>query len=210
MPPFIGFEGPDGSGKSTQAGLLASALRDRGYVITLTREPGGTPLGERLRSLILDPESPSAGPLVMALLLSASRAQLVETVIQPALQRGETVIVDRWADSTSAYQGYGLGLDLTTIDTLRRIATGGLEPDLTVFIDVRPDVGLQRINARGEVNRLDDQALAFHERVRAGYLLMMSEEPARWISVNGDAPPEAVHCDILRKVMSRLEQGQPA
>src|SRR6516165_6951835 len=146
MPPFIGFEGPDGSGKSTQAGFLASALRDRGYVITLTREPGGTPLGEWLRSLILDPESPSAGPLVMALLLSASRAQLVETVIQPALQRGETVIVDRWADSTSAYQGYGLGLDLTTIDTLRRIATGGLEPDLTVLIDVRPDVGLQRIN----------------------------------------------------------------
>jgi dTMP kinase len=210
MPPFISFEGPDGSGKSTQARLLAAALQELAYPVTLTREPGGTPLGERLRTLILDPAGPPASPLVMALLLSASRAQLAESVIRPALHQGDVVIVDRWADSTTAYQGYGLGLDRGTIRTLRRIATGGLEPDFVVFVDVAPEVGLERIHARGERNRLDALTLAFHQRVREGYRDLMAERPDRWIWVDGDAPQEQVQCDIVEKVLSRLEKARPA
>jgi dTMP kinase len=210
MPPFISFEGPDGGGKSTQARLLAADLRDRGHRVTETREPGGTVLGERLRTLILDPASPPAGPLVMALLLSASRAQLVETVIRPARERGEIVIVDRWADSTTAYQGFGLGLDRETIRSLRNIATGGLEPDFTVLVDVPPQVGLERISARGSGDKLDAQTIAFHERVRAGYKTLYSERPDRWIWIDGTAPREKVHCDIVQKVLARVERAQPS
>ena len=204
---FITFEGPDGSGKSTQAQLLTDALRNRGHDTLETREPGGTELGEAIRYLLLDPEAPAATPLAMALLLSASRSQLVESVIRPALDAGRFVIADRYADSTVAYQGYGLGLDTGTVRELARIATGGLKPDATIYVDIEPEVGMERRQARGAQNRLDQEALAFHRRVRDGYLEMISEEPERWIYVDGDAPPEAVHAGILQAIEPLLESA---
>jgi dTMP kinase len=206
MPLFISFEGPDGSGKSTQARLLALALRERGLCVTETREPGGTPLGERVRTLLLDPDSPPATPLVMALLLSASRAQLAETVIRPALASGHAVIVDRYADSTTAYQGFGLGLDIDAIRALRRVATGGTEPDVVVYVDIASEVGLSRVHARGNRNRLDSETLAFHTRVRNGYCQIMADNPGRWIKVNGDAPAKNIHEEILTNILPRLER----
>jgi dTMP kinase len=197
MPLFISFEGPDGSGKSTQARLLVEVLRARGQPVTETREPGGTPLGERIRHLLLDPESPAGTPLAAAFLLSAARTQLVTDVIRPALQRGEIVIADRFADSTLAYQASGHGLDPCIARDLARMATGGLTPDLTVYVDVEAEVGLARVAARGARNRLDAETLAFHQRVQSGYLQLIAEEPQRWIVVDGAFPVDSVHRTIL-------------
>lgn len=197
---FVTFEGPDGSGKSTQARMLAHALRERGFSVAETREPGGTPAGERIRDLILSPESPPVTPLTMALLLSAARAQLVDEVIAPALESGEVVICDRFADSTIAYQVWGLGLDLDTARELIRIAVRGTRPDVSIYVDIEPEVGIERCRSRGAGNRLDTAALDFHRRVREGYLDEIARDPQRWISVNGDAPPEAVHDAILRQL----------
>jgi dTMP kinase len=202
---FISIEGPDGSGKSTQARLLAKALRDSGFSVLETREPGGTPLGERLRPLILDPESPPATPMAMALMYSAARAQLVADVIEPALAAGQIVIVDRYADSTAAYQGGGQGLNRGTIDALRRAATGGREPDVTVYVDIDPEAGAERMAARGPHDRLDAETVAFHRRVRAEYQRLLSENPDRWISVCGAAAPDVVHREIMDKLLPRLD-----
>jgi dTMP kinase len=207
---FISLEGPDGSGKSTQARLLADALQERGYSVTATREPGGTLLGERVRDLVLDPASPSATPLAMAILMSASRAQLVHDVIAPARKEGRVVVADRFADSTIAYQCFGLGLDLEVARTLAAIATGGLYPDVTIYVDVAPAVGLRRAAARGARNRLDAQSLAFHERVRQGYLALIAEEPRRWNYIDGDAPPETVHQSIMEALEPVLRRMPPA
>ena len=195
---FISFEGPDGSGKSTQARLLAEVLRGRGYPVTETREPGGTPLGERVRALLLDPQAPSATPLAMTFLFSAARTQLVSEVIRPALSQGETVIADRFADSTIAYQSWGLGLDLAVARQLAEIATGGLYPDVVIYVDVPPIVGLERVAMRGTRNRLDEETLGFHERVRAGYHGLIEEDSGRWIVIDGDAPVEVVHGNVLQ------------
>lgn len=197
---FVSFEGPDGGGKSTQARLLAAALRLRGYRVTETREPGGTPLGERLRDVILNPESPPATPLAMTLLLSAARAQLVHDVIKPALHSGGIVIADRFADSTVAYQAFGLGLNLDTVRDLTHIATEGLQPDIVLYVDVLPEVGLGRVATRTEWNRLDAQNREFHERVRQGYLQLARDDPDRWIVIDGNAPAEAVHRTVLRAI----------
>ncbi|HLJ66553.1 MAG TPA: dTMP kinase [Chloroflexota bacterium] len=207
---FISFEGPDGSGKSTQAHLLAEALRARGLPVTETREPGGTPVGERVRDVLLDPDSPSPSPLVMALLLSASRAQLVEDVIRPALARGDIVVVDRYADSTTAYQGFGLGVDRSILNEMRKIATGGLDPNVTVYVDVEPRVGAARMKRRGAHNRLDRESEAFHARVREGYRQLIAEAGKRWVCVDGDAPPEAVHQQIMTRLLPLIEPAVPA
>jgi dTMP kinase len=206
MPLFISFEGPDGSGKSTQARLLAQALRRQGHTVTETREPGGTPLGEQVRAVLLDPDGPGTSPLAMAFLLSAARAQLVGDVISPALRRGEVVIADRFADSTIAYQSFGLGLDRQVVRQLAEIATGGVYPGTVVYVDVPARIGLQRVAARGERNRLDAASLTFHERVRAGYHQLIREEPERWIVVDGDAPAETVHQRILEALRSTLNE----
>jgi dTMP kinase len=198
MPLFIAFEGLDGGGKSTQARLLAEALRQRGYAVTETREPGGTALGEGIRGLLLEPDAPPATPLAAAFLLSAARAQLVSEVIAPALARGEVVIADRFADSTVAYQAFGYGLDQEGMVRLVAIATGGLRPDVVVYIDVEPGVGLQRVEARGAGNRFDAETLAFHRRVRQGYRQLAALEPGRWVTVDGAESPDLVHRAVLR------------
>lgn len=204
MPLFISFEGPDGSGKSTQTRLLAAALRKRGLPVTETREPGGTPLGESVRELLLSPSAPEATPLAMALLLSSARAQLVSQVIKPSLRRGDIVIADRYADSTTAYQCYGLGLDMNVVRQLRRLATGGLSPEVVVYVDVPPDVGLRRVSARGGRNRLDRREVGFHARVRSGYQEIMREQPGRWIAVDGTRPEGEVHQRIMEELQPFL------
>ncbi len=205
---FITFEGPDGSGKTTQVQQIAVRLRQQGYDVLLTREPGGTTIGDQIRHILHDLKNQAMHPRTELLLFNASRAQLVEEVIRPHLARGGLVICDRFYDSTLAYQGYGHGLDL---DMLRRIitaATGGLRPDLTVYLDIAPEDGLQRrlsAVARGEEwNRLDDMAMAFHRRVREGYHQLIAAEPDRWASIDAAQPVAKVQADILAALRSRL------
>lgn len=204
---FISFEGPDGSGKSTQVRLLSQALREQGHAVLETREPGGTPLGERLRDVILSPESPAATPVAMTFLLSAARAEHVAQVIEPALKNDQIVITDRFADSTIAYQCFGLGMDLEATRQITFIATGGLDPDVVIYVDVPADVGLVRVGHRGTLNRLDRQTLEFHRRVRDGYLHLAAEEPDRWIKVDGMPAAEVVHDCVMQALQPRLPQG---
>jgi dTMP kinase len=207
---FLTFEGPDGSGKSTQAHLLASELRARGRDVVETREPGGTAVGEAVRHVLLDLNGPAMSPLTMALLLSASRSQLVSDVILPALNQGGTVIADRYTDSTVAYQSYGLGLDLGVVKELARIATSGLTPALSVYVDVPVELGLERIQRRGSQNRLDARDLEFHSRVRNGYLRSIEQEPNRWVVVDGTQDPQSVHLAVMHKLAPLLEEvAQP-
>jgi dTMP kinase len=153
-----------------------------------------------VRHLVLDPDSPAATPIAATLLLSAARAQLVYQVIEPALAAGKIVIVDRYADSTLAYQGFGHGVELDTVRTLAQIATRGLRPDIVIYVDVPPEVGLRRVETRGATNRLDAESVAFHQRVRSGYLQLAQDEPERWISVDGSAPADLVRRAVLRAI----------
>jgi dTMP kinase len=187
---FITLEGPDGSGKTTQARLLAEWLREQGYEVVLTREPGGSDIGDQIRAVLHDPRNTAMNARTEILLYSASRAQHVAQRIRPALAAGKIVISDRYADSTLAYQGYGRGLDLETLRTITVFATGGLTPDLTLYLDVAPQEGLQRrLLGGGEWNRLDAEALEFHQRVRAGYLALVEQEPEHWVVVDGRRCP---------------------
>ena len=189
---FITFEGGEGTGKSTQIGRLAARLRARGVDPLVTREPGGTPAAEGIRALLLDPEH-APGAVAEALLMEAARADLVATVLRPALAAGRVVLCDRYADSTLAYQGAGRGLDPAMLADWNRAATGGLTPDLTLLFDLDPGAGLQR---RGEgpgvPNRLDREALPFHARVRACYLELARSEPGRWVVLDAARPAEAI------------------
>jgi len=209
---FIVLEGPDGAGKSVQATRLTDELRGRGMTVTATREPGGTPLGEQVRHVVLDPADVPRGPIADALLFNAARSQLVTEVIEPALARGDIVICDRYATSTMAYQGYGSGLDRALLADLQRWATGGLEPELVVLIDVSVEVGLARRDAGRAVDmtRFEDGArhdLAFHRRVRQGYLEMAAADPERWVVVDGEADEEAVASQVSAAVLSFLDRG---
>lgn len=202
---FVTFEGSEGSGKSTQISLLADHLRSQGYDILTTREPGGTAIGEQVRSCLHDVANDQMTPAAEVLLYSASRAQLVNEVIRPALAAGQIVLSDRYADSTLAYQGYGRQLDLNTLMTITDFATGGLRPDLSIFLDVNVQAGIERRTVGGdELNRMDLQALAFYERVRAGYLKMAAEDPARWQVVDANRPVDMIQEDVRRAVESRL------
>jgi dTMP kinase len=197
---FVTIEGPEGAGKTTQAARLAGHARTRGDRVTLVREPGGTELGERLRELLLASRSTgSIRPRADALLFNASRAQLVEDVIRPALAGGDLVIATRFSDSTLAYQGYGLGLPLDDLRTIERFATGGLVPDRTVVLDVPVDVGMRRKDG-GERTRFEsDYDAAFHERVRAGFLDLARAEPARFRIVDAAEGDEDAVFDRLRR-----------
>lgn len=201
---FITFEGPDGSGKSTQIRLLAEFLRSQGRRVVLTREPGGTNIGEQIRDVVLSTRNPGIHPETEALLFSAARAQIVREIIQPALAADNIVLCDRYADSTMAYQGYGLGLDHGALEAITHFATGGLVPHLTFYVDVPVEVGIAR-KQRGATNRLDEKALAYHERVRAGFLAMAHKEPARWVIVDGTQSVEAVQRAICARVTKLLE-----
>ncbi|MGQ9833247.1 MAG: dTMP kinase [Candidatus Villigracilaceae bacterium] len=202
---FITLEGPEGSGKTSHLQPLAQWLTDQGYRIFTTREPGGTSIGEQIRVVLHNLENTEMHPRTETLLYQAARAQFVEQVVKPRLAAGEVVISDRYADSTLAYQGYGHRQDLTQIRALIHYATGGLTPDLTVLLDVEAEVGLRRSAQRraqgGEWNRLDAYDLAFHQRVRAGYLEMVKQEPQRWVVIDAGRAWEAVQAD-LRAVLA--------
>jgi dTMP kinase len=199
---FITLEGPDGAGKSLQAGLLGERIRALGREVVLTREPGGTTIGERVRMLLLRGEA--RDPLTDALLFNAARRQLVADVIVPALERGALVICDRFADSTLAYQGYGAGVPLGDLRALAGIATGGLEPDLTLLLDVTPEIGLRR---KAEADRTRFEAsfdLEFHRRVRAGFLELASAEPDRFRVIDSARPLDVVFGEALEAVLEIL------
>lgn len=203
---FISFEGPDGCGKTTQIILLGEYLTQQGYSIRQTREPGGTDIGEQIRAVVHNTTNQEMAPRAEILLYSASRAQLVDQVIRPALEAGQIVLTDRFFDSTFAYQGYGHGLDLGALRQITAFATGGLRPDLTVYIDIKPEVGLaRRQNGEDlEWNRLDALGLAFHRRVYEGYQRLIASEPERWLVVEGNRPVQEVQADIQAGVMGRL------
>ncbi len=204
---FITLEGPEGSGKTTQAVLLAERLRRMGRAVVLTREPGGTPIGDQVRAVLHDPQNEEMDPWAEVLLYSASRAQLVSQVVLPALAAGKIVVCDRYYDSTLAYQGYGRGLDLAALWAITRLATRGLTPDLTLCLDIDPQRGLERrLLGGGEWNRLDGEALAFHRRVRAGYLELAGLEPERWVLVDAARSVDEVHQVLWAVVERRLSQ----
>jgi dTMP kinase len=201
---LITLEGPEGGGKTTQARRLADLLRDRGHDVILTREPGGTVVGERIRKLLLD-EGLAARlePLTDALLFNAARSQLITELIRPSLSRGAIVVATRFADSTLAYQGFGAGVPLPDLRTLERIATGGLRPDLTIILDLPVAAGLAR-KAEAEWTRFESGFdVAFHERVRDGFLALADAEAGRFVVVDAMADPDDVAGAIARSV-SRL------
>jgi dTMP kinase len=209
---FITLEGGEGAGKSVQAEALAKCLAEAGLTVVRTREPGGTPLGERLREIALDLTSGSSGlsldPLTEALLFVAARAELVADIIAPALARGETVVCDRFADSTAAYQGFGRGVELATIDQLNAIAAQGLRPDLTVLLDLPAEEGLSRTQAKAQSDRFEREEPAFHERLRQGYHSLATREPERWLVVDATQPPRVVTDAIWRRVEALLEDAR--
>ncbi len=188
---FITFEGGEGTGKSTQIQLLAEKLEAAGLTVRVLREPGGTVVGEAIRRILLDPDHAELGVSAEILLYEASRAQLVDQVIRPALAAGEVVLCDRFYDSTTAYQGYARGIDLARIAELNRAATGGLSPDRTLVLDIDPAVGIARATAQS-ADRLESEDLAFHRRVRDGFLAIAAEEPARVRVVDATGSAEQV------------------
>lgn len=200
---FITFEGVEGAGKTTQIRLLTERLRQAGRAdILTTREPGDGPLGTELRRLALHPpDGISVAPRAELLIMLADRAQHVALVIRPHLESGGIVVCDRYADSSVAYQGYGRGLDIDEIKRLNTWATDGLLPDSTVLLDLDPAIGLARQNER---NVMEEQSLAFHARVRAGFLALAEAAPAQWRIVDAARPPEAVHADIWAAIEPHL------
>lgn len=203
---FVTFEGPEGGGKTSQMHLLADHLREQGLDVLTTREPGSTPIGERVRSILLDPVHTEMQPSTEFLLFSAARAQHVAEVIHPHLARGGVVLCDRFADSSLAYQGYGHEQDLNVLRAISHFATGGLVPDLTLCFDVPVELGLRR-KAQGDGdgwNRMEQKEIAYHRRVRTGFLDMASAEPERWVVVDATRAFDVVQVAIRELVMRRL------
>ena len=203
---FITLEGPEGSGKTSHIPYLVEYLRERGYVVFPTREPGGTTISEQIRDILHDLKNAEMHPRTETLLYQAARAQIVEQVIKPRLADGEIVISDRYYDSTIAYQGYGHQQDLEQVRTLVKYATGGLVPDLTILLDLDVETGLRRKKQNGlEWNRMDAHEVAFYERVRDGYLEMVRLEPKRWVVVNSEQKWDVVQAELRKVIETKLD-----
>ncbi len=200
---FLSFEGVEGAGKSTQAARLKAALAARGYEVVVSREPGGTPLGAAIRELVLSGAYPTV-PLAELFLMLADRAQHVAEVIRPALAAGRVVIADRYADATTAYQAGGRGIDADLVARAIAAATGGLQPDLTLLLDLPVAAARERFKGRVE-DRLEAEALVFHERVRAAYRAAREREPDRIKVIDARADADSVHESVLQQVLTVLE-----
>ena len=210
---FITFEGTEGSGKTTQVKEVYAALQAADYDVLLTREPGGTGIGDQIRAIVLDNmANTSMQARAELLLFCASRAQLVGEVIRPYLDKGGVVLCDRYADSTLAYQGYGHGLPVADVKQILQFATSGLYPDITIYLDLTPEKGLERRRAGtfagADWNRLDDMELAFHRRVYEGYEAMIAADEKRFIRIDADQSPQAITKTILDAILPRLEKHQ--
>jgi dTMP kinase len=207
---FITLEGPDGSGKTLQMNPLAEFLRQQGYSVFIAREPGGTEIGDQVRAILMNLENTAMHPRTETLLFCAARAQIVEQLVKPHLAQGDVVILDRYADSTLAYQGYGHQNDLELVRRVLDFATGGLKPDLTLLLDIDAEAGLQRRQqGGGEWNRMDAYQLELHQRVRNGYLQMAAAEPDRWRIIDASQPPEVVKSSIIKVVSDYLHLNTP-
>jgi dTMP kinase len=206
---FITFEGIDGSGKTTQLRMLAARLRDAGRTVVEAVEPGGTEIGRQIRAIVLDGRNTQLTPRAELLLYFASRAQNVEEVIRPALAEGHIVLCDRFTDSTLVYQGYGRGLGAEVVLTLHQIACQGLQPDVTVYVDIDLDESLARARDRNETNassetRLEDESLEFHKKVRDAYLALAAREAHRFIVIDGAASVDEVAERVWQEVSGRV------
>jgi dTMP kinase len=204
---FITLEGPEGSGKTSHIPYLVEFLREKGYAVFPTREPGGTSIGEQIREVLHSLKNTEMHPRTETLLYQAARAQFVEQVVRPRLALGEIILSDRYADSTLAYQGYGHQQDLEQVRVLIRYATGGLVPDLTVLLDVDVEIGLKRKKKADEWNRLDAYTVEFHQRVRAGYLEMARQEPARWVVVDASQGWDEVQENLRKVFLERVSKA---
>ena len=199
---FISFEGIEGSGKTIQARLLDEFLRKKGYTVVLTEEPGGTQIGLKIRELLLSVEHQEMTSVAELMLYNASRAQLIKEVILPSIKKGAIVITDRFNDSTVAYQGYGRGIDLNLIDSIDRIVTAGLKPDITILLDLNVEVGLKRNRGIHKADRLELEDKAFHKKVRNGYLEIAGKEPERIKLIDASKSIEEIHGEIVSIVMN--------
>jgi dTMP kinase len=202
---FITLEGMDGCGKSTQLEMLAHALRERGLDFVVTREPGGTPLGEGVRQLLVSDASVGISATAELFLIVGARAEHVAELIRPGLASGRIVISDRYTDSTVAFQGYGRGIDLSFIDRVNRFATEGITPNLTIIFDLEPELARTRLSARpvgGLLGAFDEEALDFYARVRQGYLRLAEAEPSRVRIVDSSGTPEETHAKVMSLVLS--------
>ena len=204
---FITFEGTDGAGKTTQIERLTADLRQTGYDVCLTREPGGTPISEQIREMLLNPDHSEMAATTELLLYAASRAQHVSEVIKPALEAGKVVISSRFADAMVVYQGYGRGLDLERISRLNRIATDGITPDVTFVLDLPVEIGLQRVqSSRGGLDRLEREKIEFHRRLREGYQTIARQEPQRLKIIDAQVSPEQVYTQIQEAIQPLLQE----
>jgi dTMP kinase len=201
---FITLEGPEGSGKTSHLPHLVEYLREKGYSVFPTREPGGTSIGEQIREVLHSLKNAEMNPRTETLLYQAARAQFVEQILKPHLASKEIVLSDRYADSTIAYQGYGHQQDLAQVRALVHYATGGLVPDLTVLLDLDVELGLKRKTKGDEWNRLDAYTVDFHKRVRAGYLELTRQEPQRWAIIDASRSWEDVQGDLRRIIENKL------
>lgn len=200
---FISFEGPDGSGKTMQMQPTVDFIASLGHTVFPAREPGGTSIGDQVREILMNMDNASMLPRTETLLFCSARAQLVEEVILPHLKKDEIVLLDRYADSTLAYQGYGHQRDIALIKKVLNFATGGLWPNLTLLFDVAPEIGLQRRQkSGGEWNRLDAYQLKYHQRVRKGYLEMANNDPNRWKIIDASQKPDMVQSEIQKELSS--------